>query len=187
MDARHIGAALGTAWLGRGPLLRVLGEVESTQALLRAEALRGEAAAGTVVLASAQRAGRGRGTNRWVSPAGAGLYLSALLGSRLPAAEVSRITLAAAVAICEVLERLGLEPAIKWPNDVLLGGRKVAGVLCELLPDQGEPAGPAPGPRSVLVGVGLNVGPLPPSFPAPLRRAAPRLHPWLGGPAAGPP
>lgn len=177
LDAEAIRASLTGRWLGRGEGLVVLSSVDSTQSWLRAAAQRGTATPGAVVLAERQQAGRGRGANRWESPAGAGLYLTALLGSTLPTEDAARLTFAAAVAICDVLEPLGLRPTIKWPNDVLLDRRKLAGVLCELLPDAAQRATAAPGPRRILMGIGLNVD---------LRAAAlpPELRPTVTSVAA---
>lgn len=103
------------------------------------------------VVARRQTAGRGRLGRPWVSEPG-GLYLSALLRPALPAARAGLLPLAAGVAVAEAAERLGARPELRWPNDVLVGGRKLAGVLCE--------ARFAPGAAAlewVVIGVGLNV------------------------------
>ncbi len=131
-----------------------LGEVDSTNAhaLRYADSL----PHGTVVVAERQLAGRGRAGRSWHSPEG-NLYMTLLLKD-LPEPlhkwGMAWLTLAMAVAVCRVLEGYGLTPRIKWPNDVLLQGRKVAGVLAEARWQKGHPAAVALG-----VGVNLNMPP----------------------------
>jgi BirA family biotin operon repressor/biotin-[acetyl-CoA-carboxylase] ligase len=113
---------------------------------------------GTVVIADAQSAGRGRRGHTWFSPPGAGLYVSIVLqpgrvGAMAPRA-TALCTLAAGVALVEGIERVtGLAPSIKWPNDLLIGRRKVAGILAEGVTP------PSGGNRvhSVVLGYGINV------------------------------
>jgi len=104
---------------------------------------------GTVVLASRQTSGRGRLGRSWESPEG-GAYLSAVLRPSVDASEVASLALAVALGVAEGLETLGASPSLKWPNDVLLDGGKVAGVLLEMeaQPDRVD---------WVVVGVGVNV------------------------------
>jgi BirA family biotin operon repressor/biotin-[acetyl-CoA-carboxylase] ligase len=107
---------------------------------------------GVGVVARLQTAGRGRNDRRWVSPEGEGLYLSLILRPRLAARLCSTIPLAAAIAVAETLrEDFKLSPDIKWPNDVLISGRKVCGILVEsaVEGDRLEYA---------ILGVGVNVG-----------------------------
>src|SRR5262245_43557396 len=113
---------------------------------------------GAVVIADNQTAGRGRRGRVWFSPAGAGLYVSVVLvpaqAVDAPERAAALLTLAAGVALAEAVERsTGLSPAIKWPNDLLVGRRKLAGILAEGV------ASPAPFPalQSVVLGYGLNV------------------------------
>src|SRR5204862_8316813 len=119
-------------------------------------------AEGLVVAADAQSAGRGRLGRAWHSPPGSGLYFSILLRPSRPPVEIPPLTLLAGAAVARGLADLGagLEPRLKWPNDVLLaqagadggdGGayRKVAGILTEMT-TEGDRAG------QVVVGVGLN-------------------------------
>src|SRR5262245_25019804 len=113
---------------------------------------------GAVVIADAQTAGRGRRGRVWLSPPGAGLYVSVLLAparaSRSPDRATALLTLAAGVAIAEAVERVtGLAAAIKWPNDLLVGKRKLAGILAEGVASQT----PAPSVHTVVLGYGLNV------------------------------
>ena len=108
---------------------------------------------GAAFLAEAQTAGRGRGGHTWHSPPAENLYLSLVVRPRVPAASLAPITLAVGVAIAEVLaahvgERAVV--AVKWPNDVLAGGRKLAGVLVEGQLRGGEVS-------SLVIGLGVNV------------------------------
>ncbi len=105
----------------------------------------GGAPAGTVVVAEEQTAGRGRKGAQWFCAPGEGLAFSVVLAPEWPREQWAWTALGAGVAVCEALEQVGLEPEIKWPNDVLLGGRKVCGILVE-----------SPGSR-VVAGIGLNV------------------------------
>jgi BirA family biotin operon repressor/biotin-[acetyl-CoA-carboxylase] ligase len=106
------------------------------------------AASGTVVGADRQTAGRGRRGHVWASPPRAGLYLSYLLR---PQGDVSLITLAAGVGLMRTLTTIGVATAdLKWPNDVMVGRRKLAGVLTEA-------AHLGTAQASVIVGIGLNL------------------------------
>jgi BirA family transcriptional regulator, biotin operon repressor / biotin---[acetyl-CoA-carboxylase] ligase len=105
---------------------------------------------GLCVVAREQTAGRGRRERSWVSPKDAGLYLSVVLRPSLETRLWPLITLAAALAVCDALrEACELETDIKWPNDVLAGGRKLCGILAET-------AEGARG-RAVVLGVGVNL------------------------------
>jgi BirA family biotin operon repressor/biotin-[acetyl-CoA-carboxylase] ligase len=110
---------------------------------------RAGAAEGSVALASRQNAGRGRLGRTWDSPEG-GAYLSAVLRPAVSPAEVAPLALAVALGIAEGLELLGVKPEVKWPNDVLIDGGKVAGVLLEM-------AAEADRVDWVVVGVGVNI------------------------------
>jgi len=105
---------------------------------------------GTVVLAEEQVAGKGRAGRAWHSPAGVGLYFSVILKPELPAARVPLVSLMTAVAVARALREKGFAADIKWPNDILVGGRKVAGILADT---RMRPHAPP----EVVVGTGLNV------------------------------
>jgi BirA family biotin operon repressor/biotin-[acetyl-CoA-carboxylase] ligase len=124
-----------------------LDETASTNTLCAELGLSG-AETGLAVVARRQTAGRGRLGRVWHTPDGDNLFLSILHRSRLPSYHLAGLTLDVGVTLCSVLEGLGLRPTLKWPNDVLLDGRKVAGVLCELHEAGGV---------FVVIGVGLNV------------------------------
>jgi BirA family biotin operon repressor/biotin-[acetyl-CoA-carboxylase] ligase len=110
------------------------------------------ASEGSVYLAEEQTAGRGRGAHAWQSPRSTGIYCSAILRPQLPPAEVLVLSLAAGLAVCAAVEETGLpvKPDLKWPNDVLLEGKKFCGILTEMT---AEPTRV----RHVVVGVGMNV------------------------------
>ena len=84
-----------------------------------------------MIVAQSQTAGRGREGRAWQSPQGLGLYLSAIVRPPLPLAMVPPMTLAIGVAICDAVRGFGAEAHLKWPNDLLVRGRKLAGVLVE--------------------------------------------------------
>jgi BirA family transcriptional regulator, biotin operon repressor / biotin---[acetyl-CoA-carboxylase] ligase len=122
-----------------------------------AAAAREGAAEGLVVLAERQTGGRGRLGRQWQSPARAGLAVSALLRPPVPIVRYGWLPLLAGVALATVVRRLGeLDAVLKWPNDLLVEERKVAGILCEAAPD-----------GSVVVGIGLNVTLAEQELPAP--------------------
>ena len=140
-----------TAGLTVGNTLVCLNTVDSTnnEVKRRAEG----APDGLAVLAEEQSGGRGRRGRSFVSPAGKGLYLSVLLRPSCPLAEVGTLTAWTAVAVCGAVERCcGLRPGIKWPNDVVLDGRKLCGILTEL-----ELEAESGRVRHVVVGAGINV------------------------------
>lgn len=124
------------------------GATESTNDDARAAARNG-VLEGAVFLASSQSAGRGRMGREWVSPPG-GVYLSVVLRPRVAPAEVSSLTLAVALGVAMGLERLGIRPKLKWPNDLLLNGGKLAGLLHEMSVESDVV-------EWVVAGVGVNV------------------------------
>jgi len=143
-------------------------EIDSTNRLA-AELARDGAPEGTVVVAERQTAGRGRLGRSWASPGFLNLYCSVILRPALAPAEVPQLTLVAAVALAEACAAtIEVAPAIKWPNDLLLHGRKAAGILTEL---DAEPERV----RFVIVGIGVNLNAGRDDFPPELRRKATSL------------
>lgn len=127
--------------------VRILAECDSSNARLMALAEAG-APAGSVIVAEHQLAGRGRRGNSWLSSADASLTFS-LLWRFPPQVQLTGLSLAVGVALARALERLGIAGiALKWPNDVLLRGGKLAGVLIELVPGIR--------PSAAVIGVGIN-------------------------------
>lgn len=140
--------------------------VNSTNTRLKELARQG-APQGTVVAALRQTGGRGRLGRSFSSPPG-GLYLSILWRPELPPEKASRLSCAGALAACAAIEEVcGVSPDIKWPNDLLLGGKKISGILTEAS-WQGE------GRSFVIVGTGINVNTR--SFPEELRDIASSLY-----------
>lgn len=151
------------------PAVHLFERVGSTNDVARALAAEG-APSGTAVLAEEQVAGRGRGGRGWSSPPGLGIWLSVLLRpAALPAPGL--LPLRVGLAAAEALDPFAA-PApvrVKWPNDLLLAGGKLAGVLCE---GSWEGAHPS----FVVVGIGVNVGHAPDDFPAEIRPHATSLR-----------
>ncbi|HVS98889.1 MAG TPA: biotin--[acetyl-CoA-carboxylase] ligase [Solirubrobacterales bacterium] len=137
---------------------------ESTNTVARELAAAG-APHGTVVTADEQTAGRGRQGRTWTAPARSALLYSAVLRPLEP--RHSLLPLAAALAVCETAETLrpGIECKVKWPNDIHLDGRKLAGILIEARPQDGW----------AVVGIGLNLTIAPEDFPPDLRDRATSL------------
>ena len=126
--------------------------VTSTSDVLKKAALSG-AKEFTVALAEEQSGGRGRLQKSFYSPRGGGLYMSVLLRPRLPIADTSFITSAAAVSVCEAIEEVcGKETGIKWVNDVFIGGGKVCGILTEAVLSVENSA-----VESAVLGIGINI------------------------------
>jgi BirA family transcriptional regulator, biotin operon repressor / biotin---[acetyl-CoA-carboxylase] ligase len=124
--------------------------VKSTQEIAHSLAREG-AAEGSIVLADEQTGGRGRLGRAWQSPSGTGIWMSLILRPEIPLQKAPQLTLLIAVAASRAIEKVtGIEAAIKWPNDLLIKGKKVAGILTEL---QAE----ADSIHSVIVGIGMNV------------------------------
>lgn len=125
------------------------------------------APSGTVVVADGQRAGRGRSGRTWFSPPGLNIYLTGLYRLPMPADRLSGLTLDAGTAVCQLVREVGVDALAKWPNDVLVGERKLAGILAELV------LGEAP---AVLIGVGLNVNLTADQLPSELAEIATSLR-----------
>ncbi len=151
---------LNTSWLGHS--YHYFKEIGSTndQALLLASK---GAPHGTVVVAETQTAGKGRLARSWESPSLHGIYFSTLLRTAIPTQEAPQCNLTAALALARVLSRnYGLKVAIKWPNDVLIEGKKVSGILTEMQSDQDRT-------RFLVLGMGINVNQQPQDFSASFR------------------
>jgi BirA family biotin operon repressor/biotin-[acetyl-CoA-carboxylase] ligase len=132
-----------------GKHLYVFDEVESTNAVMRDLARLG-AFEGTVVLAESQRSGRGRLGRPWFSPPSVNLYASVLLEGALRLEEIGPLSFIGSLATSDAIRDLGLTPAIKWPNDVMLDRQKVAGALLEWVPRERAA-------DCAVVGVGVNL------------------------------
>ena len=141
------------------PDLRCLGEIDSTNSYLKREALTG-APHGAVAVADCQTAGRGRMARTFLSPAGRGVYLSVLLRPQLPPEKLLGATGMAAVAVARAVERVsGADVRIKWTNDLVLGGKKLCGILTEMALE-----GESGAVQSLVIGAGVNVSHTPEDF-----------------------
>ena len=159
--------------------IRVFQETTSTNDVIEKLARDG-VKEGVVVFAESQTKGRGRLGRRWLSPAKRGLWFSVLLRPDLRPQEVTRLTVASATALRRAIElQTGLKPEIKWPNDILISGSKVAGILTELSAELDRI-------KYLILGIGVNVNLNPGDFPAELRRLATSLKAELGQPVSRP-
>ncbi|WP_407661464.1 biotin--[acetyl-CoA-carboxylase] ligase, partial [Frankia nepalensis] len=158
-------AALAEAGRAVGLRIVVAAETGSTNADVAARARAGEPA-GLVVAAERQRAGRGRLDRTWVSPPGAGLTVSLLARPTVPTARLGWLPMVTGTSLVGTLRSRYSVPAwLKWPNDVQVGGDKLAGILVELVPATSPPAaGAGPAGRAdlartpgLVIGFGLNV------------------------------
>jgi len=124
---------------------------------------------GTSVIADAQSGGKGRLGRTWVSPAGVNLYLSVILRPPVLATIAPQLSLLAAVAVVDAIaEVCQLSPTIKWPNDILIDGKKVCGILAEMQ-TEGDVL------RAVILGIGVNINATASAFPEELREKASSL------------
>ena len=124
---------------------------------------------GAVVFAESQTKGRGRLGRTWMSPARKGLWFSVLLRPDLRPQETTRLTVASAAALRRAIQsETGLDPEIKWPNDILIRGKKVAGILTELSAELDRV-------KHVILGIGVDVNLGANEFPAELRKTATSL------------
>jgi BirA family biotin operon repressor/biotin-[acetyl-CoA-carboxylase] ligase len=173
LTALELRPLLGTHDLGRE--LHAYEEIGSTSD--RAKELAEEGAEhGEVVIADAQTAGRGRRGREWISPARTNLYFSVVLRPELPPARAAELTLVASIAVCDALRQAGVDAGIKWPNDLLVGGKKIAGILTELAAEPERV-------QWVVIGVGINVNARAEHFPPELRGEATSLLLERGTPA----
>ncbi len=152
-----------------GKVLRIYDKVESTNqtawALIEQDP---KIADGTVILAESQTSGRGRMGSEWHSPAGCGIWMSVVLKVHLPPEKIALLTATASLAIANMLQQfIQLPSEIKWPNDVMVRGRKVAGVLVEARSSL---------PETYVMGLGLNVNQQAADFPDELRGIATSLR-----------
>jgi BirA family biotin operon repressor/biotin-[acetyl-CoA-carboxylase] ligase len=153
----------GTPFAGR---VRYFASIDSTNTLAMREAEEGQES-GTVYLADEQTGGRGRGAHSWHSAPGSGLYVSILLRPRLAPADILWVSLAAGLAVQQAIREVtALAVDLRWPNDLLLSGRKVGGILTELNAEVTRV-------RHAVIGIGLNVHQ--PAFPPELASLATSL------------
>jgi BirA family biotin operon repressor/biotin-[acetyl-CoA-carboxylase] ligase len=143
----EIERSLGTATIGREIVYRET--VDSTNALAFQLALEG-CPEGTCVVAESQEAGRGRLQRKWFSPFARNLYVSVVLRPDVHPSRIYPLSFISSLAAFDVIEKLGAVPRLKWPNDVLIGSRKVCGTLIELSTETDRV-------RFCVIGIGLDV------------------------------
>lgn len=150
LDGDAIRSAVSTGSRNRLAAIETVLEVDSTNSCLRQAAQEG-AASGTVCIAELQHAGRGRHNRQWVSPFAANLYLSLLWRSMTGATGLGGLSLVTGIAVVRSLASFGISSAgLKWPNDILVDGAKLAGILIDV-------TGESTGPCAVIIGIGINV------------------------------
>jgi len=148
LTSSEIKPFLKTKWMGKK--IHHFQAIDSTNSKAYQLALSG-AEEGEVVLSESQEKGRGRLGRQWFSPRSLNLYLSVILRPRIPPHQAPLITLMAAVATADAIRKFsGLVPLIKWPNDILLRHRKVAGLLNEIHSEMDRV-------HFVILGVGVNL------------------------------
>jgi BirA family transcriptional regulator, biotin operon repressor / biotin---[acetyl-CoA-carboxylase] ligase len=165
LDCNALDAALlGTIFSGK---LHLFPSIDSTNTLAMQQAAQG-APHGSVYLAEEQTAGKGRGDHAWHSEPGTGVYVSVLLRPQMTPADGLWLSLATGLAIQHAIENVtGLVADIRWPNDLLLGSRKVGGILTEMNAEAARV-------RHAVIGIGINVNHR--QFPLELRDLATSLR-----------
>ena len=178
LHADDLASRLGkTKIIGRD--IRVFRETTSTNDVIEKLARDG-VKEGAVVFAEAQTKGRGRLGRKWISPAKKGLWFSVLLRPDLRPQEATQLTVASAAALRRAIEsNTGLKAEIKWPNDILIRGKKVAGILTELHAEVDRV-------KHVILGMGVDVNLSPGDFPPEVRKLATSLKAELGKPVSRP-
>lgn len=160
----EIKEALNTKLIGKQ--LYFYDEVDSTNNIIRKLAMEGEKE-GTVVVAEIQTAGKGRRGKSWQSPKGTGIWFSILLRPNITPPETPLLTLLAGLAVCRAIRKhTNLKAEIKWPNDILISGKKICGILTELDAEMESV-------HFVITGIGINVNIE--SFPKELQQTATSL------------
>jgi BirA family transcriptional regulator, biotin operon repressor / biotin---[acetyl-CoA-carboxylase] ligase len=171
ITADEIRLGLTTSFIGRN--IHYEESVESTQRIAHRFASE-DVPEGTVIIAEEQLSGRGRMDRKWHSPKYTGIWMSLIIRPNIPLSKAPQLTLLTAVAIVQAIEETtDLLPEIKWPNDILINGKKVTGILTEL---QAE----ADRIHSIIIGIGLNVNQTMEDFPIELRETASSLLIELG-------
>jgi len=164
----EIKAGLKTSMMGKN--IHYFKETESTNILARDMA--GSADEGTVVIAESQTGGRGRMGRKWISPEG-GIWFSVILKPKMEPLHAPRLTLLAGVAVAKTTRSYGLLAKIKWPNDVLINGKKVCGILTEIGAEMDSI-------QYVVVGVGIDANVDTETFPGEVRDVSTSLKNELG-------
>ena len=171
ITAPELKTVLSTVWLGSQ--VNCFYETDSTNRQARKLAEEG-APHGTLVAADSQSAGKGRRGRAWASPRGVGVWMSFILRPELSPSKASMLTLVAGMAVVAGIRQIsGLSPQIKWPNDAVVDGKKICGILTEMSTEEDSI-------RYVVVGIGINANTS--DFPEEIRETATSLALELGHP-----
>ena len=171
LSQAEIASQMETDWLGRE--IFYYDQTDSTNTRAKAFAENG-GAAGALFVADQQVAGKGRRGRQWQSPPGSSISMSILLRPQIPPDKASMLTLVAAISVAQgIREASGLETGIKWPNDIVIGGRKCVGILTEMSTEIDFI-------NYVVVGIGINVSQA--EFPEEIRETATSLQLESGKP-----
>ncbi|WML45088.1 biotin--[acetyl-CoA-carboxylase] ligase [Neobacillus sp. PS3-40] len=166
VTADEIRLGLKTNFIGKN--IHYEESVESTQKIAH-RLVYEDVPEGTVVIAEEQVSGRGRMDRKWYSPKYTGIWMSLILKPNIPLSKAPQLTLLAAVSVVQAIEDLtDLNPEIKWPNDILLNGKKVTGILTELQAESDRI-------HSIIIGMGINVNQKLADFPLDLQKTASSL------------
>jgi BirA family transcriptional regulator, biotin operon repressor / biotin---[acetyl-CoA-carboxylase] ligase len=172
ITADELRLGLKTVFIGKN--VHYEESVESTQKIAHRLAHE-DAPEGTVIIAEEQLSGRGRMDRKWHSPKYTGIWMSIILRPNIPLPKAPQLTLLTAAAIVQGIEDItGVQPEIKWPNDILINGKKVTGILTELVAE-------ADRINSVIIGIGMNVNQTKEDFPVELQEIATSLLLEKGG------
>lgn len=166
VNSANIQKHLGTSSYGR--TIDYYESVQSTQ-IIAHDAAQAEAADGTLIVAEEQTAGKGRLSRPWSSTANKGIWMSLIIRPSLMPQQAPQMTLVSAVAIVRAIEELTqLEATIKWPNDIMINGKKMTGILTELQSDPDRV-------KAIIIGIGMNVNQDEDDFPNELKPIATSL------------
>ncbi len=153
LDLAQVEAGLKTRWLGRCECPNELWQTIDSTNNRALELARSGVAAGVMIIAAHQSAGRGRSGNRWLSSANSGLYMSFITRPTLATARLPLVTLVSGVAAVRAIQScLGIKVGLKWVNDLIVEGKKVGGILAEHVSDSNNPAS-----SGLVIGIGLNL------------------------------
>lgn len=156
-----------------GNYIKYFESCESTQLIAHEEAQNG-APNGTVIISEEQTSGKGRMSRPWSSTARKGIWMSVIARPALTPQQAPQMTLVAAVAVTRAIQAVtGIEPSIKWPNDIFIKRKKVTGILTELQADPDRV-------KAVILGIGINVNQTTNDFPDELKTIATSLKMVLG-------
>lgn len=166
LRAASVSSFLKSARIGKRIIS--LDDTVSTNSVAFSMAEDGEAE-GTVIIADSQRSGKGRLGRKWASPSGVNLYCSIILRPPIQPVAAPQLTFLSVVAVARAIEKVcGISPRIKWPNDILIDGKKVAGLLNEMSAETDKV-------NFVILGIGVNLNMTKEQFPEDLRHPATSL------------